>query len=54
MVINDKFISHLKQCEFRLNNRNLTKKEFEMMILKMTKYYSKDKEKVKHLVKPQI
>jgi hypothetical protein len=38
---------HLKECEFRFNNRNLTKKEFEKMILKITKYYFKNKEKNK-------
>jgi transposase-like protein len=44
---NDKFILHLKECEYRFNNGNQTKKEFEKMILKMTKYYFKNDEKNK-------
>jgi transposase-like protein len=57
---NDKFILHLKECEFRFNNRNLTKKEFEKMILKITKYYLllditlKTKKKINHPVKVNI
>jgi transposase-like protein len=44
---NDKFILHLKECEFRSNNRNLTKKEFEKMILRMAKRSLKEQRKNK-------
>jgi hypothetical protein len=44
---NDKFILHLKECEYRYNNRKLNKKEFEKMILKLTKNYLKNKERGK-------
>jgi hypothetical protein len=33
--------------EFRYNNRNLTKKEFEKMILRVTKKYLKEQRKNK-------
>lgn len=43
---NDKFILHLKECELRYNNRNLDKKEFEKMLLKLTKKYLKNRDKI--------
>lgn len=53
-LTNNKFILHLKECELRFNNRKLTRKEFERMILKLTKTYLKDKEKIKKKDKEKI
>jgi transposase-like protein len=44
---NNNFILHLKECEYRFNSRSLTKKEFEKMVLKLTKKYLKDQRKTK-------
>ncbi|GHU29811.1 hypothetical protein FACS1894152_8120 [Bacilli bacterium] len=40
----DKFPLHLKECEFIFNHRNLSKKEFESVILKLTRNYLKNEE----------
>ena len=39
---NDNFILHLKECEYRFNNRELNRKDFERMLLKLTKKFLKN------------
>ena len=36
------FILHLKECEYRFNNRELNRKDFERMLLKLTKKFLKN------------
>jgi transposase-like protein len=48
---NDKFILHLKESEYRFNNRDLTKEKFIKMILTITKKHLKNKQ---NLVKVKI
>jgi hypothetical protein len=42
---NDNFILHLKECGYRFDDGKATKKEFENMTLKVTKYCFKDRGK---------
>jgi transposase-like protein len=54
---NDKFISHLKECEYRFNNRNLSMKDFEKKMFELLgnflksrgrKIHSNENEKIKN------
>ena len=45
---NDNFILHLKECEYRFNNRKLNKEEFEKKMFKMLKNFLKNKKKDNH------
>jgi hypothetical protein len=43
--INDNFILHLKECEYRFNNRKLNKKEFEKKMFKLLNDFLKKTKK---------